>query len=250
MITNLNAHALMNSANALINTLLNNKKATINGVITEWNVCVDQSGFTTMFDFPTTGYTRKAQVIADLERCANQLKEMAFAPVEKLIEVEVQDIEVGMWVKNPLVDGQFQQVEQKAQYGEYVVIQFSWNMDVQNFHVGETLMIKEQDMSIFTTIDRLTVGDVFVVEVNGVVLGGWIGEETNTYVSAIDGADGSVFAEQITTETRVMVIANDASTRAEFDSALRWIGSVLPSAFPRYAEGVMTRMIREQEAHA
>lgn len=78
-ITNLNAHALMNTAKSLIETLRNNKKATISKVVTEWNVCVEQSGYTTTFDFPVDGWTRKAQVIADLERCASQLEVLAFA---------------------------------------------------------------------------------------------------------------------------------------------------------------------------
>ncbi|SBW55280.1 Uncharacterised protein [Klebsiella pneumoniae] len=78
-ITNLNAHALMNTAKSLIEVLHNNKKATISKVVTEWNICVEQSGCTTTFDFPVEGWTRKAQVIADLERCAAQLEELAFA---------------------------------------------------------------------------------------------------------------------------------------------------------------------------
>lgn len=78
-IANLNAHALMNTAKSLIEVLHNNKKATISKVVTEWNICVEQSGYTTTFDFPVEGWTRKAQVIADLERCAAQLEELVFA---------------------------------------------------------------------------------------------------------------------------------------------------------------------------
>lgn len=51
----------------------NTAKRTIASIITNWNECVKQAGFTGVFDFPTTGYTRKAQLIADLERCAAQL---------------------------------------------------------------------------------------------------------------------------------------------------------------------------------
>ncbi|HBS6726845.1 TPA: hypothetical protein MAN53_004034 [Klebsiella pneumoniae] len=78
-IANLNAHALMNTTESLIEMLRNNKKATISKIVTEWNICVEQSGYTTTFDFPVEGWTRKAQVIADLERCAAQLEELAFA---------------------------------------------------------------------------------------------------------------------------------------------------------------------------
>lgn len=51
----------------------NAAKRTIAKIISNWNECVKQAGFTGVFDFPTTGYTRKAQLIADLERCAAQL---------------------------------------------------------------------------------------------------------------------------------------------------------------------------------
>ena len=78
-VTNLNAHTLMNTARGLIEVLRNNKEVTIKTVVTEWNICVEQSGFTGTFDFPVEGWTRKARVIADLERRASQLHEMAFA---------------------------------------------------------------------------------------------------------------------------------------------------------------------------
>ncbi|QKN82221.1 hypothetical protein [Scandinavium goeteborgense] len=51
----------------------NTAKRTIAAIINNWNECVKQAGFMGVFDFPTTGYTRKAQLIADLERCAAQL---------------------------------------------------------------------------------------------------------------------------------------------------------------------------------
>lgn len=51
----------------------NTAKRTISAIISNWNECVKQAGFTGIFDFPTTGYTRKTQLIADLERCAAQL---------------------------------------------------------------------------------------------------------------------------------------------------------------------------------
>ncbi|MEX3002713.1 hypothetical protein [Serratia fonticola] len=41
--------------------------------IKNWNEGVKQAGFDGVYDFPTQGYTRKAQIIADLERCAAQL---------------------------------------------------------------------------------------------------------------------------------------------------------------------------------
>ncbi|WP_331704412.1 hypothetical protein [Enterobacter ludwigii] len=53
----------------------NTAKRTISAIISNWNECVKQSGFTGVFDFPTTGYTRKSQLVAELLRCADQLDE-------------------------------------------------------------------------------------------------------------------------------------------------------------------------------
>ncbi|UAN55379.1 hypothetical protein [Serratia sp. JSRIV004] len=70
MTTKQNAIALANTARS---EAANTTKRTITAIITNWNECVKQAGFTGVFDFPTSGYTRKAQLIADLERCAAQL---------------------------------------------------------------------------------------------------------------------------------------------------------------------------------
>lgn len=70
MTTKQNAIDLANTARS---EAANTAKRTIAAIITNWNECVKQAGFTGVFDFPTTGYTRKAQLIADLERCAAQL---------------------------------------------------------------------------------------------------------------------------------------------------------------------------------
>lgn len=70
MRTKLDATALANTAREIIGNI---SGRTIANAIAHWNVCVAQSGFTGMYDFPTEGYTRKAQVIADLTRCAEQL---------------------------------------------------------------------------------------------------------------------------------------------------------------------------------
>ncbi|MBC3214269.1 hypothetical protein [Serratia fonticola] len=70
MTTKQNAIDLANTARS---EAANTEKRTIASIIANWNECVKQAGFTGVFDFPTTGYTRKAQLIADLERCAAQL---------------------------------------------------------------------------------------------------------------------------------------------------------------------------------
>ena len=71
MRTEINAQALANTARECIKM---SSKKTIAAVIAHWNLCVKQSGFTGSYDFPTDGYTRKAQLIADLEGCASQLE--------------------------------------------------------------------------------------------------------------------------------------------------------------------------------
>ncbi|WP_371972782.1 hypothetical protein ACB496_12925 [Lelliottia nimipressuralis] len=67
----------------------NTAKRTIAALIANWNECVKQAGFTGVFDFPTTGYTRKAQLIADLERCAAQLDDYV-EPREELATMTVE----------------------------------------------------------------------------------------------------------------------------------------------------------------
>lgn len=76
MTTSINALHLSRSALGLIEQLETKPATRIAAAVNEWNTCVDQAGFTGTFDFPTTGYTRKAQVIADLKRCVEQLNEI------------------------------------------------------------------------------------------------------------------------------------------------------------------------------
>ncbi|MCK7151377.1 hypothetical protein L8O47_10705 [Enterobacter roggenkampii] len=55
----LNASALYNSAKEMIERLATKK--TIKAVLTDWNVCVEQSGVDfNMYDFPVEGWARKA----------------------------------------------------------------------------------------------------------------------------------------------------------------------------------------------
>ncbi|SXD22857.1 hypothetical protein [Klebsiella quasipneumoniae] len=79
-ITNLNAHALMNSAKDYIKAL-QETKTTMVKVVTDWNIRVAQSDMIT-YNFPVGEYKRKAHLIADFERVIEQLNEMAFSPVE------------------------------------------------------------------------------------------------------------------------------------------------------------------------
>lgn len=68
-----NAEVLASTARSEASLIANGDKRTISAIIANWNECVKQAGFMCVYDFPTTGYTRKSQLVADLERCAAQL---------------------------------------------------------------------------------------------------------------------------------------------------------------------------------
>lgn len=74
---NLNARVLGNTAQAYADRLKTDKKYTMAQTLTTWNMIVEREGKSGTYSFPTTGYTRKSQLIADLERCAVQLRELA-----------------------------------------------------------------------------------------------------------------------------------------------------------------------------
>ncbi|AWD92358.1 hypothetical protein HOT15_gp01 [Dickeya phage Dagda] len=74
---NLNARVLGNTAQAYADRLKTDKKFTIAQTLNTWNMIVEREGKSGTYSFPTTGYTRKAQLIADLESCAAQLRELA-----------------------------------------------------------------------------------------------------------------------------------------------------------------------------
>ncbi|MGQ3662635.1 hypothetical protein [Citrobacter braakii] len=73
MTTKQNAIALANTARSEAAAITNGTKRTIAQIISNWNECVKQSGFMCIYDFPTTGYSRKSQIADDLTRCAGQL---------------------------------------------------------------------------------------------------------------------------------------------------------------------------------
>ncbi|MDZ7320719.1 hypothetical protein N4G41_03630 [Kosakonia sacchari] len=70
-----NAVDLARTARSEAESITKGDKRTIAAIITNWNECVKQAGFWCIYDFPTTGYTRKSQLVADMLRCADQLDE-------------------------------------------------------------------------------------------------------------------------------------------------------------------------------
>lgn len=155
----LNASALKNSAKEMIERLATKK--TIKAVLTDWNVCVMQSGadFLT-FDFPVEGWTRKAQVVAELERVMVQLTNimegrdaLENAPVEAKHETMVQDIKKGMVVVNPVMQSQRETVLAVDDFSCYFIITFSGIMGQQYFDRGETLIVCEAEQATQTIND-------------------------------------------------------------------------------------------------
>ncbi|EEJ5117701.1 hypothetical protein CG651_001244 [Salmonella enterica] len=73
MTTKQNAIDLAKTARSEAAAIANGTKNTIAQIITNWNECVKQAGFMCIYDFPTTGYSRKSQIADDLIRCADQL---------------------------------------------------------------------------------------------------------------------------------------------------------------------------------
>lgn len=73
MTTKQNAINLAKTARSEAAAIANGTKRTITQIITNWNECVKQAGFMCIYDFPTTGYSRKSQIADDLIRCAGQL---------------------------------------------------------------------------------------------------------------------------------------------------------------------------------
>ncbi|MCU6164911.1 hypothetical protein [Enterobacter roggenkampii] len=87
-----NAVDLARTARSEAESITKGDKRTIAAIINNWNECVKQAGFWCIYDFPTTGYTRKSQLVADLLRCADQLDEYVepnpHAALTRVLDVE------------------------------------------------------------------------------------------------------------------------------------------------------------------
>ncbi|WP_369136401.1 hypothetical protein [Klebsiella variicola] len=88
-----NMNALINTARECITTLQAGKK-TMKAVLIHWNLCVKQASESEaslfVYDFPVEGWTRKAMIVSELERCIAQLQERIDTEEDavKLEEVE------------------------------------------------------------------------------------------------------------------------------------------------------------------
>lgn len=74
MTTKANAQHLATIARNMIESLSVKSGVPMAMFLKDWNVCVEQTGFTALYSFPTVGYTRKSQIIADLQNAVSQLE--------------------------------------------------------------------------------------------------------------------------------------------------------------------------------
>lgn len=139
--SNVNAQALANTARECI-AMLSSK--TMSQVLAHWNTCVEQAHMTGRYDFPTVGYTRKAQIIEDLERCAIQLE-----AIVETVEYVVKDARVGDILVNPL-NGARATITRVAEYGGVIIVHTDAAALIpsQIFDPAETVMIIEQPLTL------------------------------------------------------------------------------------------------------
>ncbi|EAW8084272.1 hypothetical protein DBN05_000620 [Salmonella enterica subsp. enterica serovar Anderlecht] len=98
MTTKQNAIDLAKTARSEAAAIANGTKRTITQIITNWNECVKQAGFMCIYDFPTTGYSRKSQIADELIRCAGQLDDFCepnpYAP--QTVEQQTREINAAL----------------------------------------------------------------------------------------------------------------------------------------------------------
>lgn len=159
MTTKQNAIDLANTARS---EAANTAKRTIAAIITNWNECVKQAGFTGVFDFPTTGYTRKSQLIADLERCAAQLDDYVEPhPELATMTVEQQTREFNAALTRVLdadeaheeVVAIDRQMHQDDFYSATPMMQAVW---IKLNHAEVLEMDKDYQLAVATIADNLT----------------------------------------------------------------------------------------------
>lgn len=232
--TNLNAQALANSARECIG-YAQSTKWTIAKIVNHWNLCVEQSGLTGVFDFPSD-YKRKAHLIADLERCVEQLTNIAEgrdalenAPVEaaveaahsvyKKVEVMVQDVQKGMVVVNP-VSGEHNTVNYVDDFSCYFIISFSGDMHQHYFDRGETLMVCEpvegsQITNVIPSKEEIVMPTIFehLLNIESVAVGDiapnkWFINETGSLCKRIESSIENGYCEYVDFRGNVFSVAS------------------------------------------
>ncbi|MGS7189340.1 hypothetical protein ACQ7NX_00750 [Enterobacter cloacae subsp. dissolvens] len=123
-----NAVDLARTARSEAESITKGDKRTIAAIINNWNECVKQAGFWCIYDFPTTGYTRKTQLVADLLRCADQLDEYVEPNPHAAQTVEQQTRELNAALTRVLdvEEAHAEALEMNAQHDENSAFAAMW----------------------------------------------------------------------------------------------------------------------------
>ncbi|WP_343500638.1 hypothetical protein [Enterobacter bugandensis] len=123
-----NAVDLARTARSEAESITKGEKRTVAAIINNWNECVKQAGFWCIYDFPTTGYTRKSQLVADLLRCADQLDEYVEPNPHAAQTVEQQTRELNAALTRVLdvEEAHAEALEMNAQHDENSAFAAMW----------------------------------------------------------------------------------------------------------------------------
>lgn len=136
-----NAADLARTARSEAESITKGDKRTIAAIINNWNECVKQAGFWCIYDFPTTGYTRKSQLVADLLRCADQLDEYVEPNPHAAQTVEQQTRELNAALTRVL---DVEEAHAEAlQWNAF--IDHCWPLDVEDVLVGIEISAHEDN---------------------------------------------------------------------------------------------------------
>jgi len=136
-----NAVDLARTARSEAESIAKGDKRTIAAIITNWNECVEQDGFMCIYDFPTTGYTRKSQLVADLLRCADQLDEYVEPNPHAAQTVEQQTREFNAALTRVL---DVEEAHDEARQWN-AFIDYCWPLEVKDVMVGIEITAHEDN---------------------------------------------------------------------------------------------------------
>lgn len=149
MTTKQNAINLATTARSEAAAIANGTKRTITQIITNWNECVKQAGFMCIYDFPTTGYSRKSQIADDLIRCAGQLDDYCepnpHAP--QTVEQQTREINAALTRVLDIDEAHTEALELNEEMNYHdAIADFSWELQIVGF--------KETRAAFFATMDE------------------------------------------------------------------------------------------------
>lgn len=146
-----NAVDLARTARSEAESITKGDKRTIAAIINNWNECVKQAGFWCIYDFPTTGYTRKSQLVADLLRCADKLDEYVEPNPHAAQNVEQQTRELNAALTRVL---DVEEAHAEAlQWNAF--IDHCWPLDIEDVMVGIEISAHEENRRFDWLANRL-----------------------------------------------------------------------------------------------